>query len=165
MIGTFIKWFVGISLCLALQTTVVRVIAIAGIAPDLLMIALFLFAIRAGVLPGIYVGFLMGLGQDLYTPAILGQTALAKTLTGFFIGLFNEKLMRTDPIMKMVILLVSFFVHDIIFTAVTIVKIDASFATLVLELFTRTLPRAVYSALFAALVYAYEYFVKPSLRR
>jgi rod shape-determining protein MreD len=165
MIGTGIKWFIGLALCLALQTTVMRVVAIADITPDLLMIALFLLGIRAGVVPGIYVGFLIGLGQDLYTPAILGQTALAKTLTGLFVGLFNEKLMRTDPLMKLIILLVSFLLHDLVFTIVTIVKIDASFGMLIPELFTRTLPRALYSAAFAALVYAYESFVKPSLRR
>jgi len=165
MISTIFKWFLAIAICLVLQTTLVRVISIASIAPDFLMIVLFLLAIRGGVMPGIYVGFLLGLGQDLYTPALLGQAALAKTVTGFFIGLFNERVMRTDPLMKLIILALSFFIHDLIFTVVTMIKIDASFALVFSELLTRTLPRALYSSVIAALFYAYTVFIKPTLNR
>jgi rod shape-determining protein MreD len=165
MTGTILKWLAAIALCLVLQTTLVRVIAIAGIMPDLLVIVLFFLAIQSGVMPGIYVGFLLGLGQDLYTPSILGQNALAKTIIGFFIGLLNERVMRTDPIMKLIILIVSFIIHDIVFAIVTIVKIDASCSLLISELFTRTLPRALYSAVLAALFYVYSTIVKPTLNR
>ena len=165
MIGTVFKWIAGFALCLVLQTTLVRVIAIAGITPDLLLLVLFLLGIRAGIMPCIYTGFLIGLGQDVYTPSVLGQNALATTVTGFFFGIFNEKLMRTDPIMKLVILFVGFAIHDIIFTVVTMVKIDAGTGLLFSELLTRTLPRAIYSIALASLVYVYNYFVKPTLRR
>jgi rod shape-determining protein MreD len=163
--GTVLKWIAGISLCLVLQTTLMRVVAIAGITPDLLMIALFLLGIRFGAGPALFAGFFIGLGQDLYTPSILGQTALAKTVTGFFIGLFNERVMRTDPVMKIILLLACFALHDSMFTVVTIVKTHASAALFFSELFTRTLPRAAYTIAVGSLVYLYDYFVKPTLRR
>jgi len=165
MIGTFLKWFAGIGLCLILQTTLMHVIAIAGITPDLLILVLFLMGVRNGVLPSIYAGFLIGLGQDLYTPAILGQHALAMTITGSFVGLFHERIIRTDPIIKLVILLVAFIIHDSIFTIVTIVKTDAGGGLLVREIFTRSLPRALYSIALASLSYIYNYYVKPTLHR
>lgn len=165
MIGTFLKWLGGIALCLILQTTFMRVIAVAGIAPDLLILVLFLMGVRNGIMPSIYTGFLIGLGQDLYSPSILGQHALSMTITGFFAGLFHEKVMRTDPIMKLVIMLVGFLLHDTVFTIVTIVKITAGGGLFVREIFFHTLPRALYSIIFASLVYLYNYFVKPSLHR
>ncbi|MBD3392972.1 MAG: rod shape-determining protein MreD [Chitinivibrionales bacterium] len=165
MIGTALKWIAAFVLCLVLQTTLMPVVAVGGIAPDLIVVVLFFLAIRAGVMPGLYAGFLIGLGQDLYSPSLLGQSALAKTITGFFIGLFNEKVMRTDPVMKLILLVLSFMVHDTVFTVVTVIKTDASFPLVFSELFTRTLPRALYSVLIAAIVYAYDYFVKPGLNR
>ena len=165
MIRTFLKWFVAFALCLVLQTTLVRTITIWGIAPDLLIVVLFWLAVRTGVLPGVYAGFLLGLGQDLYTPAALGQNALAKTVTGFFMGLFNERVMRTDPIIKIVIFMVSCLLHDMIFTIITIAKIHGSPLILLTELFMRMLPRAIYSALFVALVFVWDYYIAPTLRR
>jgi rod shape-determining protein MreD len=163
--GLGLKWFGGIALCLVLQTTIMRVIAIAGIEPDLLLLVLCILGIRAGIMPGIYIGFLIGLGQDLYSPSILGQHALSMTVAGAFLGLFNEKVMRTDPIIKLAIILIAFFIHDSIFTTVTVIKTDASAALFVREILTRTLPRALYSIAFASLLYLVNYYVKPSRRR
>ena len=80
MILHYLKWPMLFVLCFILQTSFVPSIAFFGVKPDLLMIILFFFSIRYGVLPGIFMGFVLGLTQDLYTPAILGQNALTKTI-------------------------------------------------------------------------------------
>ena len=165
MTRSIIMWTLWIVLCLIFQTTLVHIVSIGSIMPDLPIMILFLLGIRAGILPGIYAGFFLGLGQDLYSPSILGQNALAKTALGFFAGLFNEKLMRTDPVVKLIILLVAFVLHDAIFTAVTIVKTDSSWMLLVRELLTRTVPRALYSSVLVSMIYLWNLFVKPSLKR
>ena len=146
---TILKWFIAIIVCLILQTTLIPSIAIFGVQPDLLIIVLAFMCLKHGVMPGIYVGFFLGLGLDLYSPALLGQNALAKTIIGFFLGLFNEKVMRTDPIVKIIILLVSFFIHDILFFGVELLKNDNSLLPIIPGLFTRTLPRAIYSTVLA----------------
>jgi rod shape-determining protein MreD len=160
MILSYLKWpllFIG---CFILQTSFIPSMGIFGIKPDLVMIILFFFAIRYGVMPGMIVGFLIGLTQDLYTPAFLGQNALTKTVIGACIGLFNEKVMRTDPFVKSIILFVMFIINDAIFMLILVMKNNAHFSAWLPDLFTRTIPRALYSVILASLFYVWEFFPK-----
>ncbi len=165
MMSDVAKWVIAFVVSLILQTSFVPVISIAGVKPDLLIVVLFFFSIKYGVLPGIFVGFVLGLGQDLYSPSLLGQNAFAKTITGAFIGLFNERTMRTDPLIKSVLLLVVFIVHDAIFLVVQVVMIGDPVSTVLSGLFFHTLPRALYSIAVAALFYVWEMLPKPTVRK
>lgn len=165
MIEITLKWFAAIIVCLILQTTLIHSIAIFGVQPDLLIIVLFFMCLKHGVMPGIYVGFFLGLGLDLYSPALLGQNALAMTAIGFFMGFFNEKVMRTDPIMKIVILAISFFIHDTILLGVELLKNDSSLIHLIPEFIIHTLPRAVYTTILAFLINMWNTSIKPNLKR
>jgi len=160
MIPHYLKWPILFIACFILQTSFVPSLAIFGAKPDLLMIILFFFSIRYGVMPGLFMGFLLGLTQDLYTPAFLGQNALTKTLIGACIGLFNEKVMRTDPFVKTIILFVIFLVNDGIFLLILAIKSTHHFSILIPELFLKTVPRALYSVIIAALFYIWEFFPK-----
>jgi rod shape-determining protein MreD len=165
MISDAVKWVLVFMVSLILQTSFVPVIAIAGVKPDLLLIALFFFSVKYGVMPGIFVGFVLGLGQDLYSPSLLGQNALVKTVTGAFIGLFNERMMRSDPLIKTVLLLLAFLIHDSIFFIIQIVKLGGPLSTLFLGLLTKCLPRALYSIAVAVLFYIWELIPKPAMRK
>ena len=162
---TLVKWFIAFIVCLILQTTLIPSIALFGVQPDLLIIVLAFMCLKHGVMPGIYIGFFLGLGLDLYSPVLLGQNALAKTVIGFFLGLFNEKVMRTDPIVKIIILLISFFIHDILFFGTELLKNDTSLISILPELFTRTLPRAIYSTVLALIIIFWNTTIKPNLKR
>ncbi|HUI91676.1 MAG TPA: rod shape-determining protein MreD [Chitinivibrionales bacterium] len=165
MIPDPVKWLIAFLAALVLQTSFVPAISLGNATPDLLLIVLFFFSLKYGVMPGIFVGFFLGLGQDLYSPSLLGQNALVKTLTGAFIGLFNERVMRTDPLVKTVLLIVVFIVHDALFMAVQVLKLHDSLGSLFSGLFFRTLPRALYSVAVAALFYLWEMIPKPSVRK
>jgi rod shape-determining protein MreD len=164
MIPGPVKWFIAFLVALILQSSFVPTISLGNVKPDLLVIVLFFFSLRYGVMPGIFVGFFLGLGQDLFSPSLLGQNALAKTLTGAFIGLFNERVMRTDPLIKTVLLIVVFVAHDAVFLAVQMVKLGSSPGSLFSGLFFQTLPRALYSVAVAALFYLWEMIPKPTVR-
>lgn len=161
MIAEVFIWAILFIVCFVLQTTLVPVITVFGIQPDLTMIALLILSLRRGSMSGLWVGFALGLAQDLYSPSILGQHALAKTVVGFCIGLFNERVMSTDPLIKLAILLVAFCIHDSIFMAVEVLKHGSGIAALFGSLVIKTLPRAAYSIGIAALYYGWEYFSKP----
>jgi rod shape-determining protein MreD len=165
MISDAVKWVLVFMVSLILQTSFVPVITIAGVKPDLLLIALFFFSIKYGVMPGIFVGFALGLGQDLYSPSLLGQNALAKTITGAVIGLFNERTMRSDPLIKTVLLLLVFLIHDAVFLTIQIVKLGGPLSTLFLGLLTKCMPRALYSIAVAVLFYIWELIPKPAMRK
>ncbi|MBD3343588.1 MAG: rod shape-determining protein MreD [Chitinivibrionales bacterium] len=159
--STILKWIAVFILCIILQSTLMHSISIRGVIPDITFIALFLLAINHGPLAGLYAGFLLGVSQDLYSPSILGQNALAKTIIGSLMGLFNEKMMRTEPLLRMVILFIAFFVHDSIFSIASIIKNSAPLSMLFNELISETLPRSIYSMLLLSLVYVWSYFLKP----
>ena len=162
---TILKWLAAFVVCLILQTTLVPSIAIFGIQPDLIIMVFAFMCLGHGVMPGIFIGFFLGLSLDFYSPSLLGQNALAKTVIGFFMGLFNEKVMRTDPIIKIIILLISFFIHDIIFFGAELLKNGNSIIPLIPELFTRTLPRAVYTIVVTFIVILWNTTIKPNLKR
>jgi rod shape-determining protein MreD len=163
--NSVIKWIALFFAAFVLQTTIVPAISIMGVKPDLLVLFLFMLAIKVGILPAIYIGFVIGLVQDLYSPSILGQSALAKTVAGFFAGLFNEKVMRLDPLFQGVLLIFTFFVNDIVIFMVQFIKVEAHFTAIFPELFTYTLPRALYTLLFAIAPLLWEQFSVVKSRR
>lgn len=166
MIIEIVAWIAVVCGCFALQTTLMPVVAIVGVEPDLLMVALLVLAFRYGSMTAIWAGFFIGLCQDIYSPSILGQNALAKAFAGFFVSLFNEHLMSTDPSIKLAVLGVAFVLHDAIFMGVELFRHGTTIGALFLSLLTATLPRAIYSALFAAAYYFWDYSMKPrSLKR
>ena len=161
MIKQFLRWAGLVILMYILQTTIVPVISICGIKPDLLMLVLFYCAFRTDVIPAVFAGFFIGLSQDFYSPVILGQNAFAKTIAGFFAGMFNEKVMRIDPLFQMLLILLMFFIHDTVLFAVQVAKSGSSPESAALQLVTFTLPRAIYS-LFFALIPAFREYLFPS---
>ncbi|MBD3322597.1 MAG: rod shape-determining protein MreD [Chitinivibrionales bacterium] len=165
MMSTVLKWIAVFISCLVLQSTLMNAVSILGITPDVTVIALFLLAINHGSLAGLYAGFLLGLSQDLYSPSILGQQALAKTLVGAATGLFNVKVMRTDPLLRMFLLLLAFIFHDSIFLIASVIKNSSSLSLLGKELITETIPRSLYSMLLLLLLYAWSYFVAPFFKK
>jgi hypothetical protein len=86
-------------------------------------------------------------------------------VTGAFIGLFNERTMRSDPLIKTVLLLLVFLIHDAVFLTIQIVKLGGPLSTLFLGLLTKCMPRALYSIAVAVLFYIWELIPKPALRK
>jgi rod shape-determining protein MreD len=101
MIKNVIMWVVLFFMAFVLQTSFVSNAAIFSIKPDLIIIVLFLMAMKVGIIPGVFTGFVIGLAQDLYIPGVLGQNARAKTIAGFAAGLFNEKVMRWTRFLRL----------------------------------------------------------------
>ncbi|MFP4013224.1 MAG: rod shape-determining protein MreD [Chitinispirillaceae bacterium] len=159
------KWTGLFLLCFILQSTLVPYVKIFGVQPDLILLVLFLLSIKAGVMPGVYIGFLLGLGQDLFSAEILGQNALAKTIVGFLAGLFNEKVIRLDPVLQAVLLIMIFAVNDAVVMTVQIVKMGDPLNLVAGELLTATLPRAMYSLVFAIVPFVWDNVIQPVTRR
>ena len=158
MSAQVLKWFALFIGGLILQASLVPNITIFGCGPDLPFIVLYFFAMKYGITPAIYVGFFLGLFQDLYSPSLLGQNALAKTITGAFSGIFNEKMMRTDPIMKTIILFAAFAAHDIVIVLAQGLDVDNLTGRIVHQLLFKALPRALYTLVPAAMLYVWNTF-------
>jgi rod shape-determining protein MreD len=72
------------------QVVVVSSIAIAGGAPDLLLVAVVALGLLRGSVPGAIFGFAGGLIVDVLTLETLGITSLILTLAGFWAGRWAE---------------------------------------------------------------------------
>jgi rod shape-determining protein MreD len=160
-----LKWLGIFILCFVLQTTIVPVIDIFGIHPDLPLVALFFLGFRAGPMPSLWAGFFLGLAGDLYSPSILGQNTLSKTVAGFFAGIFNEKVMRVDTLVQMVLLVLTFIVNDAVYVAVQVIKSGGGGSGIARHCIVATLPRALYSMLFALIPYLKNHFFGSSTPR
>ena len=103
---------------LALQATLVPHVRIAGISPDLPLIATVLLAYRRGPTGGTLAGFAIGLGQDLTNPAFLGLNALVKSLVGFGAGSGRDALDVSNAPLAAAVLATAKLVHDLAYLLV-----------------------------------------------
>ena len=95
-----------------LQQTLVRWIAIGPIRPDLTLIALTALALRYGPVAGLYAGMGLGLLQDVYAIEALGANALAKCLAGYALGFFEERVVKSMPATRVLLLGGALLIHD-----------------------------------------------------
>lgn len=137
-----LRWIFFSFVMLALQATLVPHLAIAGIRPDLPLIAVVMLASARGSTAGTIGGFCIGLAQDLSNPAFLGLNALAKSLLGFAAGTLRVHLDAGSLPMRAAVLFVSVLGHDLVYLTI-LTRLELS--ELFLGLVTRSLPTAFYT--------------------
>jgi rod shape-determining protein MreD len=76
---------------LLLQTTVVNLISINYIVPDLILILLVFYTIKNNQIYGMVLGFIFGFLFDIITGSLLGSSVISKTITGFTAGYFSNE--------------------------------------------------------------------------
>lgn len=81
-----------------LQTTLLRVVAIRGVRPDLTFVLLVFVALRRGPMVGQLTGFAVGIVEDLVSLSPLGFHALMRSTIGYVYGLFLGNV-YVDPIL------------------------------------------------------------------
>jgi rod shape-determining protein MreD len=80
------------------QCTVVPVVGIGGVVPDVPVVLTVLLALRFGAEAGCLTGFALGLAQDVVIGGPLGLNALSKALVGFVAGDLPRWILVTRPI-------------------------------------------------------------------
>jgi len=101
----FLVTLAFIYFCLVIQTTLLPMIAIANIRPNLIIIITASFGFMRGAKEGMFVGFFAGLMLDILFGNILGFFALIYLMFGFLNGLFQQIYLDED--IKLPILLIS----------------------------------------------------------
>jgi rod shape-determining protein MreD len=120
---------------LLLQTTFLPFLSVGGFLPDIFLIWVVYVAIRRGQMEATVTGFVVGLLQDAVSMQFFGLSALTKTIAGFVAGYFfneNSTEQTLGSYRFLTILLVSSFVHNIIYYGVFLQGIqDSVFATMI----------------------------------
>ncbi len=145
----FAKSLSFLIIALILQQTVIRLISIGNIRPDLIIIVLVAASLRYGALVGLFSGLCIGLIQDVYAIDTLGANALAKCLVGYFVGLFDDKVLKVMPATKIFFLGIAFFLHDLVYGF----AVNLRWSVLAEALVRHSVPSAIYTLLLGALVF------------
>jgi rod shape-determining protein MreD len=153
----FLKSLGFLVMALILQQTVVRIVSIGSIQPDLVIVVLVAVSMRYGTIIGLFSGLTIGLIQDVYAIEALGANALSKCLIGYFTGLLDDKVIKVMPATKVLFLALAFIIHDSIYT------LAAGFHGHVFwdSILRKTLPSGIYTLLLGSLVF---YFLVTPMR-
>jgi rod shape-determining protein MreD len=134
-----------------LQISFGRLIAVADIQPDFVLLGIIVIALRSGQLTATVAGFLAGLALDLYIGESVGISALAKTIAGFVAGYFfaedmTELTIRTPKFITITALVA--FTHNLVYLLAHFQRPDLSMALLVARF---GIGGTVYTAAFGAI--------------
>jgi rod shape-determining protein MreD len=105
--------WVGLGLCvaLALQTTLVRMVADSGAAVDLVLVVVVLVAISGGPVAGLWTGTVGGLLQDALSGGVVGVGGLSKTLVGYLVGQFASQFVVTQVWHQLIVFFLAALLH------------------------------------------------------
>ena len=152
----YLKSMSFLVLGLILQQTLIRIVTIGSVKPDVILVILVAVSLRYGSVVGLFSGLTIGLIQDVYAIESLGANAMAKCLVGYFTGLLDEKVIKVMPATKVLFLGVAFLVHDAIYALAAGFPGSAFWDALI----RRTIPSGIYTLLVGAMVF--YFLVVPS---
>lgn len=137
---------------LLLQSTLIPLISIVGVIPDLILILLVYFTLRMGQIHGTVLGFIYGFLLDMITGNIFGSAMIAKTISGFVTGYFyNEN--KLDIYFKSaafsLIVLLSSTIDSFIFSFFSSVELEKS---ILLRFFEQGMFPGIYTAVISLIL-------------
>jgi rod shape-determining protein MreD len=91
----WIRYFLLIISLVVLQTALFPSLRIWDAAPDLLLVATIAVAYERGAETGAVFGFVSGIAIDCFLSSPLGASALAFSLVGYGVGIFQSGLVRS----------------------------------------------------------------------
>jgi rod shape-determining protein MreD len=130
------------------QCTVVPVVGIGGIVPDVPVVLTVLLALRYGAEAGCLTGFALGLAQDAVAGGPLGLHALSKAVVGFIAGDVPRWGLVTRPIVPVALAMLATIGDGLVrFALLQLFHYPAPLG----EIFTRVIvPQAGYNGILAA---------------
>jgi rod shape-determining protein MreD len=142
---------------LVLQQTLASWLAVGSVRPDLTLIALTAVALRRGPLAGLYAGLFLGLLQDVYAVDALGAGVLAKSVIGYGMGFFEEKVMKVMAATRVLLLGLALIAHDLVWFLAAGFRGRHFFEALLFQ----SLPSAVYTLVLGAVAFYFAAGFKP----
>jgi len=109
-----LTFFVILVVALLLQLTVSPEISIGTVKPDILLVATICWALFEGPGQGALFGFCGGLLEDIFSTAVLGVSAFAKTIIGYFCGELRQRVISKSVIWPIVIVFFASILHELI---------------------------------------------------
>ncbi|AJQ27081.1 MULTISPECIES: rod shape-determining protein MreD [Pelosinus] len=100
-------WGSVLLITIIIQSTLIPLISIRGIYPDVLLIIVVSYALLSGKENGVGMGFFAGLLQDLASGGIFGIGTLSKLTTGYLFGLAERKVFKEHVLLPILATIVA----------------------------------------------------------
>ena len=141
-----------IVVALIIQLTLINLVTILGVKPDLIMVVVVVFSLRKGEKEGAISGFASGLLQDIFSASLLGINALAKTVIGFTCGILKEEIFHEHIlfIIPVITFIASFMQSILIFLLLRAFGLEYNLAWSLKQI---ALPEALYSSLLSPFIF------------
>jgi len=141
-----------IVVALLIQITLVNLITILGLKPDLILVVVVIFSLLKGEKEGTISGFASGLLQDIFSTGLLGINALAKTVIGFICGILKEKIFHEHILflIPVITFIASLIQNILIFFLLRAFGTEYSLAWSLKQV---ALPEALYSSLLSPIIF------------
>jgi rod shape-determining protein MreD len=157
-----VKQVLYVSLILGLvplQVTGLNYAGIAGIRPDLTLIATFLIGFLGGEIEGLLMGVLLGCVQDLFSAGSLWVNLMTKGMIGILAGLLGRHLANATPVTVCAFLFVLSALSGS--TMAVWIRAEDNFSGVSHIIQSVVLPQALFDAALGAMIY----WLMPSRRR
>ena len=105
---------------LLIQSSLIDLMAIRGIKPDLLLIFLVIISKREGRFWGTTSGFGIGLLQDIFETQFLGLSSLCKSIAGFVAAWLEAKQPQQRILVWGTFLFIIGLLHNLIFYSISV---------------------------------------------
>lgn len=100
-------WGLVIVITLVIQATLLPLITVGGVRPDLLLLVVVSAGLLLGREQGVGMGFFAGLLQDLASGNIFGVSVLSKTAVGYIAGHMERKVFKEKVLLPLLAVLVA----------------------------------------------------------
>jgi rod shape-determining protein MreD len=147
---------------LIIQNTLVRLISIEGISPDLILIFILYWSGQRSRLQGVIVGFIGGLLQDLAGADAVGVFALSKSIALYVACSFPWGRVERNILPMGVALFAASFAHYIVFFLFQLRNTAAGFPALLLRY---GIPSMFYTTALGLLIYVFIEWLKRKQKR
>lgn len=149
-------YFLSLVFNLVLQSTVFESITLAGIKPNLILIAVVSVSCLRGENEGAVYGFFSGLIQDCYFSTYIGSCTFLYMLIGYCCGLLLKSFYREVFILPMGIAAAATFVYDFLYYTINVLL--RGYTDFLYYAGRIILPEMVYNAL--AMIVVYNLYVR-----
>ncbi|WP_378953138.1 rod shape-determining protein MreD [Pelosinus sp. sgz500959] len=151
-------WLSVIIVTIIIQSTVLPLIAIQGIYPDMLLVVVVSYALLSGKEKGVGMGFFAGLLQDLASGSAFGTNTLSKLAIGYFFGLAERKVFKEHVLLPVATTAVATIFNC--FSVFAILSIFGYKIDIIPSIMNNVLPISLYNLMIAIPVHHLIYRLK-----
>ncbi len=146
-----VKYLLMFGFLILLQTTLIPLLSIKDVYPDLLLIGVIITGIRHGATPAIVAGCLAGFVQDAAATQLYGLSALSKAVAGFVAGYFSREKVKYNFQVTVGVVAATALANSVIYQSVYYFDSGLAFGWIILRYI---LPHFLYTVAIGTIVHA-----------